>query len=93
MSMKSFLLGLIVGLLAAVMLVVGFRCREEVIETGSKTWAAVKPLFGKAWEAVTSLFSSLRQGATQVVKASPTTESAVPVTPVGNGQPQVAAAP
>lgn len=93
MSMKSFLLGLIVGLLAAVMLVIGFRCREEVVEAGSKTWAAVRPLFGKAWEAITSLFSSLRSGASQVVGANPTTEAAKDITPGQPGNPQVAAAP
>jgi hypothetical protein len=93
MTMKSFFLGLIAGLLVAVMLVIGFRCREEVMEAAGKTWAALKPLFGKAWEAVSSLFSSLRAGATQVVGANPTTESAKPVTPIGDGSPQVAAAP
>ena len=93
MSLKSFIIGLITGLLAAVMLVIGFRCREEVMEAAGKVWAAVKPLFGKAWEAISSLFSSLRAGATQVVQVTASTEAAKDITPTGEGAPQVAAAP
>lgn len=61
MSIKSFLIGLFVGALAVIMVVVGFRCRDEVKEAAGQVWAAVKPLASKAWEAVSSLFASLRK--------------------------------